>query len=1237
MKTFVRQVPAVEILEARIAPALIATTFTWEGDVGAGWDDAAGTNKNWIGSPSSTQGIPSDGKSLVFPASAGNKTNSNNIMGLDLSKITFSGDGYSIGGQEITLGAGLTANFATTGTDVFAPKITLTKDQTFAFSGNTGGTFSLHSIELGGKTLTIDNTFAVEIGQSATVLSGAGALVKNGVGKVSLFAGNTFIGPVQVNAGILRALFSTALGATGDGSGTTVGSGATLSLNAFISTLAEDLTLSGVGASGQPGALALEASATLGDNATLTGALRLGADAAIGIGVNRKLTFSGAVGAADDALAILTVTTTDQFAFANTATFTTELAGTTPGAGGHDQLKVIGPVNLGGAALNVVPSFTPNLGAKFTIVDNDGVDPIVGTFAGLAEGATLTAGGVNFKISYKGADGATGNDVVLTVDSLVEVPVNVTLSTDAKTATFTDRDGDLVTVKTTKGPFQQSDFRVIEAGVGGQLQLINLTTHPDDFAGAGLTITAKPGPLGGNGFVNVGYLNAGGIDLGAVKIAGDLGRINAGTVGGDVKVPALKSLDVASIGLLGKSTQAVGGNLTSVIQGTLAKLAVKGDVRDVDFDFNGASDGRLGSATIGGSVVATSGAALSITAEAGIGTVKILGDVRADSNIEIRSHAALGAVSIGGSISGSGGVTVAAFGQLPAPASGLDLAIKSLTVAGSVEKFVLTAGLNPNNTSGNADAAIGSITVGGDWIASLVLAGVGTGNDFRVGTEDDSKPFGIDRDNPKIFSRIGSFTVKGQAFGTAAAGDMFGVVAEQIGKAKVGGRTFAFKADTVTVQNHEAFFAAPTGPGSGTESPVFDFTIRELGSTTPAGTITGGVNLVISADGKTATFNDVDGDLVTVKRSVGTFVAGNLTIVAGAGSGGGQLRQLTVSTAPGNAAVSVTITAKPGPDGGNGFVNIGGISAIGVTLGSVTVAGDLGQFEGGLSAGGTPGTAALTAHSIGALGLSTGATSDFSAFTGGLGKLTVFGDVRDVDLESFHTGEKWGAVSIAGALIGSRLAGEDGIGSVKIGGSFHESKISGEGPLGAIVIGGDLIGKVNDGFTIFSFGQLISPAAGLDVAIKSLTVKGSVENALVIVGTGFDVNRDASIGAISVGRSWLASNVLVGANIGQDTFAGTSDDTQAIPAGGGNVRDVSTRFSTIASITIKGQALGTAAAGDSFGIVAEQIGKAKIGTRTFKFDKGERDLADAFATAPTGPGPAPDNAASDFFIREIVN
>ena len=86
------------------------------------------------------------------------------------------------------------------------------------------------------------------------------------------------------------------------------------------------------------------------------------------------------------------------------------LNGTTAGTG-YDQLSVIGTVNLATATLNVNLAFTPELGGAFTLIQNDGTDAVVGTFAGLPQGATLLLGGMTFQISYVGG---TGNDVVLT-------------------------------------------------------------------------------------------------------------------------------------------------------------------------------------------------------------------------------------------------------------------------------------------------------------------------------------------------------------------------------------------------------------------------------------------------------------------------------------------------------------------------------------------------------------------------------------------------------------------------------------------------------------------------------------------------------------------------------------------------------------------------------------------------------------------------------------------------------
>lgn len=88
--------------------------------------------------------------------------------------------------------------------------------------------------------------------------------------------------------------------------------------------------------------------------------------------------------------------------------------GTTPDTD-YTQLTVAGSVNLNGVNLVISGSHVPTFGESFIIVDNDGVDAIIGTFAGLPEGAVIS----NFMgtlwsamISYVGGD---GNDVELTV------------------------------------------------------------------------------------------------------------------------------------------------------------------------------------------------------------------------------------------------------------------------------------------------------------------------------------------------------------------------------------------------------------------------------------------------------------------------------------------------------------------------------------------------------------------------------------------------------------------------------------------------------------------------------------------------------------------------------------------------------------------------------------------------------------------------------------------------------
>jgi fibronectin-binding autotransporter adhesin len=105
------------------------------------------------------------------------------------------------------------------------------------------------------------------------------------------------------------------------------------------------------------------------------------------------------------------VLTTGSLVMTGGAHLSVELGGATPGL--YDQLQVHGLVFLNGATLDgaLVGGFMPTLGESFTIIDNDGNDPVLNQFAGLAEGATTIFGGVAFSISYHGGD---GNDVTLT-------------------------------------------------------------------------------------------------------------------------------------------------------------------------------------------------------------------------------------------------------------------------------------------------------------------------------------------------------------------------------------------------------------------------------------------------------------------------------------------------------------------------------------------------------------------------------------------------------------------------------------------------------------------------------------------------------------------------------------------------------------------------------------------------------------------------------------------------------
>ena len=154
----------------------------------------------------------------------------------------------------------------------------------------------------------------------------------------------------------------------------------------------------------------------------------------------------------------------------------------------------------------------------------------------------------------------------------------------AHRATFIDVDGDLINVTTDKGAFTAANFVLMPMGARSQLALVTVSGDAA-FRDANIAITAER--IGsGDGMVNVGAIDARGVNLGHITIDGDLGQIDAGSAanndGGGVV-----SLRAHSLGAFGTATQLPGGSNESVITGTLGKLSLSRNMSGATIEVTG--------------------------------------------------------------------------------------------------------------------------------------------------------------------------------------------------------------------------------------------------------------------------------------------------------------------------------------------------------------------------------------------------------------------------------------------------------------------------------------------------------------------------------------------------------------------------------------------------------------------------------------------------------------------------
>jgi autotransporter-associated beta strand protein len=215
------------------------------------------------------------------------------------------------------------------------------------------------SVLLGANTLTLGSN-----NQSTAfsgVIQGTGGVTKSGTGTLTLSGNNTYTGPTTVQAGTFVA---------NNKRGSAAGSG--------------NVTVQ---------------SGTLGGQGAISGPVVVGSGAFLAPSAAAKQP--------------VTLSLTNTLTFNSDATYTCTLQASKKKSA-NDEVVANGVTIASGAQFNLAAKVQGKLkaGTSFTVISNTASTPISGTFANLADGASLTVGNTKLQASYEGGD---GNDLTLTV------------------------------------------------------------------------------------------------------------------------------------------------------------------------------------------------------------------------------------------------------------------------------------------------------------------------------------------------------------------------------------------------------------------------------------------------------------------------------------------------------------------------------------------------------------------------------------------------------------------------------------------------------------------------------------------------------------------------------------------------------------------------------------------------------------------------------------------------------
>lgn len=388
-------------------------TFTLSGDSGFEFNTSATINLNGFKLTISNSLVVGGGSSdslLMFGVISGAAAVEHDGTGvLDLGSVLHSYSGQTLvkGGilfgrvpGSLTVGGGIgSAQYSTLGggSNAIPDNATLSLLPGGTYQDGVAGFEKIGELVLaGGQITTVASTDRLDVSGGILVQGGVESLV---FGNIGLAGPSNHVHSLQVEAGasvhfgraVVSATSGTSLNKSGPGLAKFTGTNTLAGIKISEGIASFETVFGGGSSTGVPITLA---GGTLRGNSSVGNVSAIAGGGAITPGLSPG---------------ILNV---KNLALNPEASLDLDILGSTPGSG-HDQLNVVGTADLAGASLSmtVLPGYLPSVGTPLVILQNDGADPVTGTFAGLPEGGEFAVGNITFSIGYAGGD---GNDITLT-------------------------------------------------------------------------------------------------------------------------------------------------------------------------------------------------------------------------------------------------------------------------------------------------------------------------------------------------------------------------------------------------------------------------------------------------------------------------------------------------------------------------------------------------------------------------------------------------------------------------------------------------------------------------------------------------------------------------------------------------------------------------------------------------------------------------------------------------------